>query len=248
MRTIILTLCLTLVLATPVATQAGWLDTVKDAGKKYLESTDSGSTTTSSITNTEAIKGLKAALDKAVDASIKSLGKQGGFMNNSQVKIPMPGTLGKMETALRLAGKTELADQFVTSMNRAAEKAVPFTKDTFLAAIKKMTFKDAMGILKGSDTAATDYFKRTMTPDLTRKIKPTVSEATDSVNVTRYYKNMTRTASMFGVKNEATDLDGYVTQKALDGLFYMMGVEEKNIRKNPLARTTDILKKVFSAQ
>ena len=246
MRTSRLILILLLV-ALPTLGQAGWLDTAKDVGNQYLQSKTSGSSSssTSSITNTEAIEGLKAALDKAVDASIATLGKTDGFLDNDKVKIPLPDSLGKVETALRFAGQDKLADQFVTSMNRAAEQAVPLTKDVFLAAIKKMTFQDAMGILQGGDTAATDYFQRTMTSDLKEKIEPVVSEAMENVNVTRYYKNMAQAASLVGINGTATDLDGYVTDKALEGLFYVMSEEEKDIRENPLARTSDILKKVF---
>lgn len=240
-------LLLILVIILPNISQAGWLDTVKDAGKQHLESNTSSTSSSSNLTSSEAIAGLKAALDKAVDTSIAMLGKTDGFLTNDMVRIPMPDSLGKVETALRFAGQSKMADQFVTSMNRAAEQAVPLTKETFTEAIKRMTFEDAMGILKGDETAATDYFQRTMTPDLKLKVEPVVSEATDSVNVTKYYKNMTEAVALTGSTSDAIDLDGYVTDKTLEGLFYIMGEEEKNIRKNPLARTSDILKKVFGS-
>lgn len=238
-------LVLFMILILPTLGHAGWLDTIKKAGEEHLQgdSTD----TTGSITTSEAISGLKAALDKAVDLSISLLGQTDGFLGNDKVRIPMPDTLGKVETALRLAGQAEMADQFVTSMNRAAEQAVPLTKDLFIEAIKRMTFEDAMSILNGGDTSATDYFQRTMTPDLKDKVRPVVSEATDSVNVTKYYKNMTSAVALTGISSNAIDLDGYVTDKALEGLFYIMGEEEKNIRENPLARTSDILQKVFGS-
>jgi len=244
-----LLLILVFVLTLPALSHAGWLDDAKEAGSQYLESqtTSSSSADFSSLTNSDAIKGLKAALRKAVNTSISSLGTTNGFMSNEDVKIPLPDSLGKVETALRVAGQEELADQFVTSMNRAAEQAVPLTKTALISAVKKMTIKDAMGILEGGDTAATEYFQRTMTADLTKKLEPVISEATDSVNVTKYYKEMTQAASLMGIESGTTDLDGYVTEKTLDGLFYVMGQEEKDIRENPLARTSAILQKVFGS-
>ena len=240
-------LILFLVIALPTFSQAGWLDTFKKAGEEHLQNDTADTSGTSSITTNEAIRGLKAALDKAVGISIDSLGQTDGFLGNDKVKIPMPDSLRKVETTLRLVGQDQMADDFVTSMNRAAEQAVPFTKDAFMTAIRQMTFKDAMDILKGSDTAATEYFQRVMSPDLKVKVEPIVSEAMDSVDVTQYYKTMTNAARLAGIKSAATDLDGYVTDMALDGLFYTMGQEEKNIRENPVARTSDILKKVFGS-
>jgi hypothetical protein len=240
-------LALILVIALPTLSQAGWLDTLKKAGEDHLQNDTAETSGTSSITTSEAISGLKAALDKAVGISIDALGQTDGFLGNDKVKIPMPDSLSKVETTLRLVGQDQMADDFVTSMNRAAEQAVPFTKDAFMTAIRQMTFQDAMDILKGSDTAATEYFQRVMSPDLKVKVEPIVSEAMDSVDVTQYYKTMTNAARLAGIKSAATDLDGYVTDMALEGLFYIMGQEEKNIRENPVARTTDILKKVFGS-
>jgi len=161
----------------------------------------------------------------------------------------MPEKLKTFEKGLRAVGYGPQIDEFVLSMNRAAEKAAPFAKQIFWDAIGAMSFDDVRKILSGNDTAATDYFKAKTTNPLTNVFKPIVSNSMNEVGVTRQYKELVgRYESIPFVKKESFDLDQYVVSKALGGLFYMVGEEEKKIRKNPAARTTDLLKDVFGSK
>lgn len=200
------------------------------------------------VTDTEISRGLKEALGKGVRVAINNLGREDGFFRNVRVKIPLPGSLQKLEKGLRIAGQGRAVDEFVLSMNRAAEKAVPVATDVFVDAISRISFDDARSILfSGRDDAATLFFRRTSEETLRLKFRPIVEEFTEKVGVTQKYKAITAKAG-FAVAllgRDATDLDGYVTQKALDGLFVLIADEEKKIRRNPLGRTTDILRKVF---
>ena len=200
------------------------------------------------VTDTEISGGLKEALSKGVKFAVNSLGKQDGYLGNPRVKIPLPKSLQRMEKALRLAGQGKSVDEFVVSMNHAAEKAVPVAIDVFIDAIKKMTFDDARQILfSRQDDSATQFFRRTSEETLRGKFRPIVEEFTAKVGVTQRYKTMTGkygfASALLG--KDATDIDGYVTQKALDGLFLLVADQEKKIRKDPLGRTTSLLKKVF---
>lgn len=207
----------------------------------------------------QLIAGLKEALGAGVEQAVRNLGREGGFLTNLAVKIPMPENLQKAERLLRAAGQDQLADNFVASMNRAAEKAVPEAAAVFRDALGKMTIADARTILSGTPDAATRFFERTTRASLQARFLPLVQEATTAVGVTANYKAMTARmgsldslgGGLFGglrrrvVDDESLDLDGYVTGKALDGLFTMVAEEEKRIRENPVARTTDLLQKVF---
>ncbi|MGE4292444.1 MAG: DUF4197 domain-containing protein [Desulfovibrio sp.] len=226
------------------------LDSVLDKANKALSATDSGSSSsTTGLSTSEIIAGLKEALNKAVDESVDSLGQTGGFLDNAKVRIPLPGSLSKAQQLAEAAGQGELADAFVESMNSAAEKAVPETVDIFTKAIKAMSFEDAKGILEGSDDAATSYFKEHSTNDLTTLIRPLVSQAMETVGVTQRYKALTSGVSSVGalLGKDWLDLDGYVTEKTVAGLFTIMAEEEAKIRENPAERTTELLKKVFGA-
>ena len=205
---------------------------------------------TPKLSTTDISSGLKEALFKGVRFAVDSLGRENGFLDNARVKIPLPGKIAKMEKTLRTFGQGKRVDEFVASMNHAAEKAVPVAIDVFLDAIKQMSFDDARKILfSGQDDSATQYFKRTSENTLREKFRPLVEEATTSVGVTQKYKDMIGRYGFVGkaIGEDASDLDGYVTQKALDGLFLMVADEEKKIRKDPIARTTSILKKVFGS-
>ena len=205
---------------------------------------------TPKLSTTDISSGLKEALFKGVRFAVDSLGRENGFLGNARVKIPLPGKIAKMEKTLRAFGQGKRVDEFVASMNHAAEKAVPVAIDVFLDAIKQMSFDDARKILfSGQDDSATQYFKRTSENTLREKFRPLVEEATTSVGVTQKYKDMIGRYGFVGkaIGEDASDLDGYVTQKALDGLFLMVADEEKKIRKDPIARTTSILKKVFGS-
>ena len=200
-------------------------------------------------TDSEMIAGLKEALNKGTQFAVDNLGKEGGFLDNEKVRIPMPSSLAWIEKTLRTLRQDRLADEFVASMNHAAEQAVPEAAAIFGDAIQQMTLEDARGILTGPDDAATQYFRRTTSDALTAKMRPIVEQATSRTGVTANYKKMTEQAGGLTslLSTEATDLDGYVTEKTLDGLFLMVAEEEKRIRENPLARTSDLLKKVFGS-
>jgi hypothetical protein len=224
-----------------------------------LTSTNTTATTAVSALSSDQIAGgLKEALGKGVSNAVVSLGHDGGFLTNLSVKIPMPEKLQKVESALRLAGQGQMADDFIGSMNRAAEQAVPVAAGVFGDAIKQMSIADAKGILAGPDDAATQYFRKTTQTNLQAKFYPIVQKATDSIGVTAQYKAMmgkfasvNTLGGLFGQKSpvdlNTADIDSYVTGKAMDGLFKMVAQEEKNIRANPVARTSDLLQKVFGS-
>lgn len=203
---------------------------------------------TSTVTDTEITGGLKEALTKGVRFAVDTLGRENGFLDDARVKIPLPKTLQRLEKGLRLAGQGKAVDEFVGSMNHAAEKAVPVAIDVFVDSIKQMTFDDARKILFSGETdAATQFFRRTSEETLRGKFRPIVEKFTEEVGVTNKYKTMIGKAGFAAqlLGKDATDLDGYVTQKALDGLFFMVAEEEKKIRKDPIGRTTSLLQKVF---
>jgi hypothetical protein len=202
----------------------------------------------SGLSQAEMSKGLKEALSKGVKKAITQLGKNNGFLNDASVKIPMPESLSKVEQLMRTLHQDKLADQFVATMNHAAEKAVPEAASVFTDAISSMTLEDVQGILQGPDDAATQYFRKKSEASLTERFRPIVSEATGKAGVTKSYKKMmSKAGALAQFMGGAEDLDGYVTAKALDGLFIKIAAEEKAIRTNPVARTTDLLKKVFGS-
>ena len=231
----------------PQLAQAGW----KDYFNELKESVKGGTKTSSSSSLSEEtiVAGLKQALNQGVEQSVKQLGKNNGFLSDASVKILMPATLSKLEKGLRKIGQDEVADDFIATMNHAAEQAVPKTTDILVKAIKDMTLKDAVNILKGEPDAATQYFKRTSSSHLNNAIKPIVATATNSVGVTDSYKKMIGKAGFLSkyVDKDSLDIDQYITDKAIDGLFTKIAVEEKRIREDPVARTTDLLKDVFGS-
>ena len=200
------------------------------------------------LTKTEIVEGLKEALSKGTTSAIASLGKKDGFFANRKVKIPMPESLETIEDGLRKIGQDRYAEEFVLTMNRAAEQAVPEAAEIFGNAIRSMSIQDAKGILNGPEDAATKYFKRTSGEKLVNRVLQIVSKATDRAGVTSNYKEMVDKLGFLSrfVDTESLDVDRYVTSKAIDGLFLMLAREEKLIRENPAARTTELLKKVFS--
>jgi len=197
--------------------------------------------------STEKIgSGLKEALHVGTGNAVESTGKLDGYFANAAIKILMPEKLRTLERGLRAAGQSPRVDEFILSMNRAAEKAAPLAKDIFWGAIKEMTFDDARQILSGGETAATDYFKARATEKLTAAFAPIVKKATDETGVTRQYKDLTaRAQSIPFLKSQALDIDQYVVGKALNGLFYVVAEEERKMRKDPAARVTSLLKDVF---
>jgi hypothetical protein len=202
------------------------------------------------VTDIEIDQGLKKALSTGVDVAVRTLGRPDGFLSNPRVKIPLPSNLQKMEKGLRAVGQGRRVDEFVASMNHAAEKAVPVAIDVFLNAIRQMTFNDVRNILfSGQDDAATQFFRRTSEETLRGKFRPIVEQFTAQVGVTQKYKAMVGRYGFAGalLGQDATDLDGYVTQKALDGLFLVVADEEKKIRRDPLKQSASILRKVFGS-
>jgi glutamine amidotransferase PdxT len=192
------------------------------------------------------ISGLKEALSVGTENTVKLTGNTDGFLKNEAIKILLPEKLQSMDKALRLAGFGPQVDEFVVSMNRAAEQAAPLAKPIFTDAVTNMSFDDAKKILNGGDTAATDYFQGKTRDQLATAFKPEVEKTMSQVGVTTQYKELVGqyTALPF-VKGPAFNLDDYVVGKSLDGLFYTLAQEEQKIRTNPAARATDLLKEVF---
>lgn len=200
------------------------------------------------LSNQDATSGLRAALEKGAGAAVDLLGRTDGFFGNGAVKIPLPESLQKYEKLMRNFGMGKYADELILTMNRAAEAAVPEAKKLFVESVKKMSVQDAKGILTGGQTSGTDYFKRTTTDQLRERFKPIVKKATAKVKLAEKYNEYAQKGVKFGlVKKEQANLDDYVTQKALDGLFYMVAEEEKKIRQDPVKAGSDIIRKVFGA-
>ncbi len=192
--------------------------------------------------------GLQEALKIGTQNAVLQTGRTDGFFLNKAIKILMPKPLQSMEQPLRLVGFGPKVDEFVLGMNRAAEKAVPFAKQIFWDAIGEMTFDDARKILNGGDTAATDYFKSKTSTKLHTAFRPSVESVMNDVGVNRQYNELVgKYQSVPFAKSITFDVNQYVTEKATDGLFYVVGQEEKKIRTNPTARVTDLLKDVFGS-
>jgi len=214
-----------------------------DTAKSILNSVGNGN-----LTNAEVVQGLKEALRVGTDSSAYHLGLLDGFYKDDMIKILMPPEAQKVEKTLRSVGMGNVVDKAVLSMNRAAEDASKYVGAIFLNAIQKMTIQDAFGILRGGDRAATDYLKRTTSDQLRAAFTPIVSKSLDYTDATKYWKDVFSVYNRFSSTPVNTNLTAYVTQKALDGLFYHIGLEEQKIRKDPAAQVTEILKKVFGKQ
>lgn len=198
------------------------------------------------LSNADAVGGLKSALTQGCAAAISKLGVENGFLGNDQVKIPLPEALKKVESGLRMFGMKKQADELVTAMNRAAEQAVPEAKALLVEAVRRMSVQDAKGILTGNDTAATEYFRKTTSEQLTQKFLPIVTKATAKVGLAEKYNALAGKGAQFGlVDAKQARIEDYVTQKTLDGLFLMVAEQEKAIRKDPVGSATGMAKKVF---
>jgi len=259
MKTINLSLLALALAATVGASAASFRDLFKrkSATSPSLNSVSS----LADLSQEQMVSGLKEALGKGVQQSVASLGKTDGFLKDLNVKIPMPENLQKVEKALRMLRQDKLADEFITTLNRAAEQAVPEAAAVLGDSVKQMSIADAKAILTGTNNAATQYFRRTSETNLQARFLPIVQAATEKAGVTGAYKRMTASAggglggglgglgglgsSLLG--QEMPDLDAYITKKSLDGLFLKIAEQEKLIRENPVARTTDLLQKVFGA-
>jgi hypothetical protein len=202
---------------------------------------------TSSLSTTEIAGGLKEALNKGVETGTAKLSAVDGFFKDAAIKILLPPEAQKVEKTLRSAGFSKPVDDAILSMNRAAEDAAKSAAPIFLDAIKQMTINDAVGILKGGDSAATTYLRNKSTAALTEAFKPVISNSLDKVDATKYWNTVFTTYNKlpFATSKVNPDLTAYVTDKALAGIFHEIALQEAQIRQNPAARTTDLLKKVF---
>jgi hypothetical protein len=221
-----------------------------DTARQVLEGvgTTYGGTTFGGLSNAEIITGLRQALTVGTDKGTQQLSAVDGFFKNAAVKILLPEEAKKVESTLRSLGMSSLVDKAILSMNRAAEEAAKGAGSIFVNAIQQMTITDAVNILKGGDFAATNYFKGKTTSALTMSFKPVIDKALRNVNATKYWGDVVSVYNQFSANKVNTDLSAYVTQKAMDGIFYQVGLEEQKIRRDPVARTTEILKKVFGSQ
>ena len=200
----------------------------------------------SGLSDGKIASGLKEALQVGAQNTVNLTGKTDGYFGNQAIKILMPEKLRTLESGLRAIGYGPKVDEFVLSMNRAAERAAPAAKEIFWEAIGSMSFEDARKIWSGGDTAATEYFRAKTSGALGNAFRPVVEKATNEVGVTRQFKDLVgRFQGIPFARVESLDVDQYVVGKALDGLFHVLGEEEKKIRTNPVARTTDLLKEVF---
>ena len=254
-------------LAVPGA-QAGWLDKVVEKVQESAEKVaEKQNGSLSDLTVAEMDGGLREALNKGVKVAVSRLGREDGYFGDKLVRIPVPEKLQRLEKGLRKIRMEKYADDFILAMNRAAEKAVPETAKIFADAIKQMSIEDARKIIKGPDDAATDYFREKTRARLEAAILPIVKKYTRETGVTKYYKKMAGAYDTYGsslaessginkflgaagIKTkkseyDSNDLDGYITNKGVRGLFTVIAGEEKKIRDNPAERTTQLLKKVF---
>lgn len=252
-QTFLLTTLLSSILVTSTC-HAGWQDMLKglmqeQAPASAPQTQSIPATPSLSLNDQEMSQGLKDALQQGVNTAVSLLSKEGGFLNDPSVFIEMPSSLNMVGDGLRRFGQGSLVDNFESTMNHAAEASVKEAVVIFGDAIKSMSIEDAKNILQGSDSAATDYFKSKSDARLKAAMAPIVKQATDDAGVTSAYKMLMSNAGFMSsfIDTDSMDIDSYVTDKAIDGLFLKIAAEEKRIRENPIARSTDLLKKVFTA-
>lgn len=197
------------------------------------------------LSSDDIVAGLKEALAQGTKASTEKLSAADGFFKDAAVKVLMPDEARKVEQKLRQLGMGKLVDDAILSMNRAAEDASKSAAPIFLDAVKKMTVKDGLNILQGADTAATGYLRKSTNPELVAAFHPVIEASLQKTGATKYWKDLFDTYNKFAFKPVNSDLSGYVTDKAINGIFYYVAAEEKKIRTNPAARATEILQKVF---
>ncbi len=222
------------------------LNKAAEEAKKKAEQLKNGGGGTKPLTNEEVIGGLKEALNVGTNNSTAAASKADGYFKNPAIFIPFPPEAMQVKNTVEAIGMKPQVDKFVMTLNRAAEEAAKSAAPVFLDAIKGMTIADGFGILRGADNAATQYLQDKTNVELTGKFRPIVKAALQKVNVTSYWKPIiTKYNKVPGVKKQNPNLDDYVTQRALVGLFKLVADEEKKIRKDPVARVSDILKRVF---
>lgn len=228
-----------------LSTQADWLQ----KGQEMLNSAGSSSVVSSALSNQDVIAGLKEALSVGTEKVVSQLGTPGGFHNDPAIHIPLPPSLQTVRSTLDKVGMGSMMDDLDSRLNKAAEAAMPKTKQLFINAITAMTLEDAKGILSGPENAATQYFQKKMTPELKEEMRPVIDSSLAEVGAIQSYDNiMEKYKSIPFVPDVKAELSDYVVGKASDGLFHYLALEEASIRKDPAKRTTDLLKKVFSNQ
>lgn len=227
-----------------VAQQAGTSGLLKKAGG-VLNKVKSGQST---LSNEEIIAGLKEALSVGANNSSSKLSAEDGFFGNQIIKVLLPQEVSKVEKTLKSIGMSHLVDNAILSMNRAAEEASKSAAPIFINAIRQMNFQDALGILKGNDSAATVYLRNKTFQELAATFRPVIEKALEQTGATKHWKNVFDKYNSLPTtfRKVNSDLAGHVTEKALAGLFYQVALEEQKIRKDPAARVNDILKKVFT--
>ena len=202
----------------------------------------------SDLTQSDASGGLKDALTQGAQIAVKQLGKPGGFSDNDEVRIELPGKLGKAAQTMKRMGMGEQVEELEASMNKAAEAAVPQAQAILVDAVKKMTVSDAKAILAGGEDSATQYLNKSSREQIRAKFLPIVKQATDKVGVAQQYNSFAGQAAALGVVDaKSANVENYVTEKALDGLFKMIAEQEASIRQNPAGAATSLAKKVFGA-
>lgn len=214
----------------------------------FLASGSASALDLSNFSNKDQVSGLKQALTQGAETAVSNLARKDGFLGNDKVRIPLPDSLKKADKTMRRFGMGKYSDELITSMNRAAEAAVPEAKTLLVGAVKKMTVNDARGILTGGDDAATKYFRKNTETALAGKFKPIVGKAMQKVKLAETYDQFAGKGAKFGLVDERdARLDDYITRKAMDGLFLMMAEQEKTIRANPLEAAGSLAKKIFAA-
>lgn len=242
----IITLILLILLVSAGSASSGFLDKIRDKVGPVLKGGGSGVADGAALSLDQTISGLKEALSVGTGNAVSFLSKADGYFGNELTRILMPEKIQNVANMLKKVGLGNQVDNFVLTMNRAAENAAPQAKGFFIDAIKEMSFDDAKGILNGGDTSATQYLDSKTRTKIANAFKPVISSSLDKVGATKAYKDMMSSfTSLPFTSAKSLDLDDYVTDKALDGLFLKVGEEEAKIRTNPSARVTDILKQVF---
>ncbi len=240
MKTILVLACV-IALACVSSAEAQLFDKFKKKAEDIIKSP-------SSLSQEDAAAGLREALVKGISKGADLVSQLDGYYKNPEIKIPFPPEAASVESKLRSVGLGRQADDVILSVNRAAEDAAVEAKNIFVDAIKAMTFQDALAIVRGNDNAATAYLQRTTTPKLVEKFTPIIKSSLDKVNATKYWATAMNSYNAIPFVTKVNpDLTSYVTQKAIEGLFVMIAKEELAIRKDPAARTTDILRKVFGS-
>lgn len=243
----IVLICLALIMTAGRADAANsWLQKGTDVLKSLNTGGEKSTVMETSLSTSEIIAGLKEALTVGSKHVVQQLGQTDGFYADPQIRIPLPEKLATVKSALDKVGMGSFADDLELKLNRAAEAASPKARELFLNAISQMTFEDARGILNGPEDAATQYFRKTMSPDLAQAMTPVVDDSLSQVGAVQSYDRMMgKYADLPFVPDVKADLTDHVVNKGMDGIFHYMAVEEAAIRKDPIKRTTDLLKKVF---